>query len=1563
MDYSKYYTDGKTEEKKDYSQYYGEEPVDYSKYYTSEEPTVSGKTEQDDTDVRNWLKSFYKGQQNVDDIAITPQIRQRYEAQTSGREQAEIPKLNLLEQAVSTPVTLAGGVVRGVGNEAGLLGKLLNVGAQSPTIPLPGYMARPEFKEGTQRLGEEIYEAGTQMGKDVGPENKDVHDVVTGIGEALPSLAKYAATAPALGLANFATWGGIEEYLDALDRGEDGAVEFLKGAGKGAVMDFILHGAHKFLPKSLLGKMSATGLGFLSGETAIKSLEAGKLVLPTPKEAAKTFTIGAGVAGLTSGRGRRVAEKKGPTTVSLTPKIPEPKVPEVKAKVEEPVKTETDFDRMVREITSTEYGGETKKSDLTIDKEPFKIEPHGIEEASRGELSRTKINIKTGEKRTDAKTGDASIDLKPNEEFTTNNSIGKDGMYHVTIENNNSLPSDIVESKRAALETELNKGRTARVDIPPPPARAGEPTVGGAANIDRFAQPDTPINMRVSPAVFDLPEMVSITKELTSRYPRVKEKMKPGRLGQFSQSTKGIDILSKLSSDQFQSKATLAHEIGHLVDYLSETNPNTLKRGNILGRIASLLGHRANIFPESEQTRQALENMLGRKIDNNYNMAMKKEAKELSFKWRPLGGNTDKKYLEYRNSSKEIYADMISVLLNDPVMLKESAPKFYNNFFGYLDRKPEVKAQYQKILEDMNSGEHKTNLEKRTIAGFERGDKVRSDIAAAGKGRRGFAANVRAAWAQMATYIEPLLHYQRLAKDINPKSSTDTSARDLFERLLYVGSENDFYLRAYNKETAGLAKTHGIDYNTLRLHALLKEVVSPTQPETFTTQGWTKERARESLEKMENRLGSQKFAILEQARKNYFVKVRKEVLLDTPDFKWMVGEKLSNMFLEREHYVTHSVIDHLEKLVGSERGGASGPQIFKRIGSFAEIEDPYSATILKDLSLIRSVRRSRAANGLREWLGKNLPEKVSDKKGGPLSSEISYMRDGKIEKFYVEEPIARMFEKNPLESVGVTRIMGQLAAPFKASFISLNLGFYAVNPTRDYARTIQNVEGMTLTNFAKFWFGAIPESIRAVKNKGNTPNIDRMFKENKITATVHQAWNTAGVESERLLSKYQIPVDRGDGELSKFQKRTGIAFGKKVIGKFYEKLTDVLKVQELTTKLAAEKWLIEKKPGMKSDERGHIIRTQVGTPDTLMRGDIGAFLNSAFLFYNVSMQGWRGNMEAARHHPKEWAWKQVKYSVAPKILMAAAAAGILGDDTKKIMAGFSNYLKQNFHIIPIGLTKGGKSVGLSIPMDETQRVIGGLTDMVVNKLFGNKDGRTLNDAIKFAEQQLLPTPNPMFEITSDILKYFYGEDVIDSFRGGKALSEREKLAGGIRSLGKFTQYEFNKYFSSIKKFNGNSSGEVHTELEKILGVPIIGNPISRYIRVTDYGVSEKLGAAQLEEKKAAARKGLAVDDAIKEKIAAGIKTPGEISNTYREFMRNGIIEKNTTKYQFQKKFKRFVRGETPLERQLVYAVSNNEKVAIINKAKELMGKDELRKLLKDYFEEKLISRDVYDRVR
>jgi hypothetical protein len=119
--------------------------------------------------------------------------------------------------------------------------------------------------------------------------------------------------------------------------------------------------------------------------------------------------------------------------------------------------------------------------------------------------------------------------------------------------------------------------------------------------------------------IIEFPELVKLVKELTGAVPNVRKMGNTG--GSFNPITQEIKLNADIFSNEKQLSRILAHELGHLTDFLAESG-NTMKRGNLLGRLASLSGYRKHFIsdkPPAEtdlitpEVRKALEK-LARKL-------------------------------------------------------------------------------------------------------------------------------------------------------------------------------------------------------------------------------------------------------------------------------------------------------------------------------------------------------------------------------------------------------------------------------------------------------------------------------------------------------------------------------------------------------------------------------------------------------------------------------------------------------------------------------------------------------------------------------------------------------------------------------------------------------------------------------------------------------------------------------------------------------------------------------------------------------------------------------------
>lgn len=121
--------------------------------------------------------------------------------------------------------------------------------------------------------------------------------------------------------------------------------------------------------------------------------------------------------------------------------------------------------------------------------------------------------------------------------------------------------------------------------------KGGPPPSGYYADPDGFAA-----NIR---NVIDMPELVELAKQLMGgKYPRIKKWLgTPFIRGSFwfKGPKKGtIEIRRDLFQDIHQALATMAHEVGHLVDFLPD---EYVRRGNILGHIAALKKFTKHLLP------------------------------------------------------------------------------------------------------------------------------------------------------------------------------------------------------------------------------------------------------------------------------------------------------------------------------------------------------------------------------------------------------------------------------------------------------------------------------------------------------------------------------------------------------------------------------------------------------------------------------------------------------------------------------------------------------------------------------------------------------------------------------------------------------------------------------------------------------------------------------------------------------------------------------------------------------------------------------------------------------
>lgn len=245
--------------------------------------------EENDVPVRDWLKSFYKGQQDVNKIEITPAIRARYQKQQdfakanpNQKPDTGYKAKNLWEeikQGVSGPVaSIADTAVR------------LGTDLASTVNPSMKVSADAIKANSANTFGQMI--AGTELMSQEGglPEGLPKKLVKTGLKTAIDIGAKYSNPHGLATMFAESVYGGMNKGLSADER----AQEILAGGGS----------APKFDERTGEQKLKDVGEGIVQGAKTVAQLKAiGVISKFLPKGMARPAFEGAAFGGMAAAEG------------------------------------------------------------------------------------------------------------------------------------------------------------------------------------------------------------------------------------------------------------------------------------------------------------------------------------------------------------------------------------------------------------------------------------------------------------------------------------------------------------------------------------------------------------------------------------------------------------------------------------------------------------------------------------------------------------------------------------------------------------------------------------------------------------------------------------------------------------------------------------------------------------------------------------------------------------------------------------------------------------------------------------------------------------------------------------------------------------------------------------------------------------------------------------------------------------------------------------------------------------------------------------------------------------
>jgi len=1075
------------------------------------------------------------------------------------------------------------------------------------------------------------------------------------------------------------------------------------------------------------------------------------------------------------------------------------------------------------------------------------------------------------------------------------------------------------------------------IDISRPSIRVGS---------KRDGYRDVPLRHLDKIPIADLPALVNLTRELGMDVPTLKRL--PKARGYFAAgpgSDYHIVLDPRLFTDAAVAAKVLAHELGHAGDYLPDS---TLKRGNLLGRLATLKNYLVATLPiepgsgaaaltkqDRGRLRLAAQRAIGpkppkttpraeqeawttavadrylelvnaelqrqglaadRPRDSKTSNNVREELVALSDWWKPYlddaaaGALTDS-HIAYRESGVELYADMISVLLNSPRDVRERAPTAFKMFFSYLDRKPEVRSAFFEMWDmlgpdvDRRMAARRQRLHDMFTSGEELLNKKIEERARntswqewmgamrTGLDTRYWSAIRRERAAAKAGDPVAKLRPLEWLFDAHPLSDNDVyvwmqRANDAVrEPLLAAGlSERDLgeYLFLDRVANESYAVSEQLAAQLENDHGGRAHLANP--------EGHTPQSAREQLAFMELQLGAANFAkvLAAAATKRAMFAIVTQRMRDEG---MISAEAWAIIDQNRGHYATFMPLIYADLHVPAG--------IKQQMGYLGEIANPDTAMTLKAITALRAIQFNRAKRTTIEHLAQYFPDEITaaptkwdgrrQKPQEPRDQSlalVTFVRDGKLQGVHAPKDIAEMLEYTESALVDV---LHKMLSPmewlwqqvFYPSYITFSPLFQlARNPIRDIRRTGLNLPddvGMHQAILTRWG-----ETRRMVKE---------WVKEGKMHPDILDALEARALPPPMGTWQRQMA---GEDMFITIAGRFGLARPGTVkeghwverlpyVGKLFRAMAVAGQVRELVPKLGAYR-LLTHELGYSAEDAAGYVRNWIGTPNFVKKGTWSRLANDIFPFQNVWQKGWQADARLMRgrsevpsgRKPKSaasWWLRWLLTGAVPKVLMAAGAAGLFGETLRRLYGRVGGYWMQNYDVIPLGDMPGGavdgrKTVFIPIPQDFTSRILGGLVYLVSRASFdamqGNKQAVRPSDAIALGTSDM-PGVNPMLKIATGWSTYLSGGNPYDSFRNAHVLTQQQEDAGARFTIGPMLNWTMSQAgVSTFMSWNGAAG----TTTEQVLS----GSPVaSGMIKWSDAGLRQSSESAEQEQRGERAR--------------------------------------------------------------------------------------------------------------
>jgi len=970
------------------------------------------------------------------------------------------------------------------------------------------------------------------------------------------------------------------------------------------------------------------------------------------------------------------------------------------------------------------------------------------------------------------------------------------------------------------------------------------------------------------------------------------------------------------------------------------------------------------------------------------------ELYDLSRKWRPFDERTaSPRLLKYRRDPNELYADAISVLLNDPSYLKQEAPKFYQGFKNYMEEKPEFEKAYLEIQDLLRDPlKVKEARLEQVHEDFKEGERLMQELITKDK-KRPKLGIVGKFINDYISQIKPSIKFIPDKVELGAYLSPRQIQRNELELLRFINNQEYLFAHSLVADVLVPLETFRINYNDVGA-IMMTERQMVERLEKANPRGWQGQINQEMKDFIYDKYSPEQAKIIDQAKKRYHELIWEKVL-DLYKEGGYTEKIWKEKILPYEHvYATYWVLDYITK-----NYIPAGVQ--EIVGTFKPIANPLIATAVKANAIIRLTQRQRSVNTLIENLNQyykgewSEAEPVITKKGEKtglfknppeFQGQVGYYKKGVWSAINVDPFIADMFKKFDTGNLdSITKVFWYFNQGFKPIVTKYNPGFaFVTNILRDMSRSakdayaIINQKTSLRTKLADL--GRVPFSL----TKGFFPslkrgrdilkgNLDDLSKEmigsgafSVRTAIMNNYDSSVTDVSDILFSKFGF----GNYKLSRHERARKMNKFYDFMGKIHDGYVLAGSSAELGSKINGYKTMRKRIKDAKA--LGFYTRNYIGTPNFQETGKYTHVTNNLLPFSNVILQALRTDFElmtSPRTASGYWMY-MAAWQVIPSTFIGLGAAGVFGDDVKKLYDKIGRYYLNNYLVIPLGETQDGKAKFISIATDEMSRLIHSIVFNLVRNTADKTEGFSFRGWSEIGRigANMTPSMSPLAEIVAGWLQYSISDvNPYDTYYGRNVVQNIKFKAGGWFATMPMIDWTFKKSgLQNVVSIYSTDKNEQTQAEYWIKAIPAF----NRIVRVSGSGVNEFYNELMRPREKERARESIKRTEIIDKYCMETMDGNGSKLSNFKKMIKELAKEGIYDKADYTKLYKKYDVGITKkikspftlTVRRIIEEPINADKGYILVKFRDIEGEEEYKELKMYLISKGIITAGLYNAI-